>query len=94
MGLGAAPLEAPSGSLAIDLLAAVDAKSERIHDVEKRKAVEVHVSCANATYSMLAHEDGGVGVVQQVTGEPREFRDHLLGNVAMALGRYKHAKSG
>ena len=43
---------------------------------------------------MLAHEDGRVGIVEQIAGEPRKLRDHLLGNIGVPLRRNKHRSPG
>jgi hypothetical protein len=56
--------------------------------------VEVGVPCADPEDSVLAHENGGVRVVDQIPGEPGKFSDHLLGDVGVALGRDKHSEAG
>jgi hypothetical protein len=48
-----------------------------IDDFEKTKTVKVCISSADLSDSVRAHQDGGIGVVEQVAGKVRNFADHL-----------------
>ena len=45
--------------------------------------MEVRVPCADPECSVLAHEDGGVRVMDDIAGKPGKFGDHLLSDVAL-----------
>jgi hypothetical protein len=56
--------------------------------------VEVHIARADPAYPMLAHENRRVRIVEQIAGEPRKLRDHLLGNIRVPLGRDEQPSPG
>ncbi len=45
--------------------------------------MEIGVSGANAADAMFAHEDCGMGVMQEVAGQMGKFRKDLSGNVGV-----------
>lgn len=51
--------------------AAARSRSKRIYDFQKRELIEIGISGANSPNTVLAHENGRVRVVQQVTGKMR-----------------------
>ena len=65
----------------------------RVDDLEKGESMEVGVPCADLEYSVLAHKDGGVRVVDHIAGEPGKFGDHFLSDIGVALCRDKHPEA-
>ena len=55
--------------------------------------MEVHIAGTDAANSMLAHEYRCVSIVKQITGNPRNFCHHLLGNLRVSLGMNQYAES-
>ena len=55
--------------------------------------MKVGIPCADPKYSVLAHEDGGVCVVDHIAGEPGKLGDHLLSDVGVALCRDKQPET-
>ena len=55
--------------------------------------MKVGIPCADPKYSVLAHEDGGVCVVDHIAGAPGKLGDHLLSDVGVALCRDKQPES-
>jgi hypothetical protein len=49
--------------------------------------IEIGIARADSSDPVLAHENGGVRVVEQVAGEMRQLRNDLPGDVGVKLGR-------
>jgi hypothetical protein len=64
-----------------------------IDDFKKGKAVKIGISSANLADSVLAHEDGSMGIVEEIAREVRDFSDNLLRNHRVLLGRYQNVES-
>lgn len=59
--------------------------TKRIEHLQKRETVEIRVPGADAPDSMLAHEDGRVGIVDEIAGEVRQLGNDLLGDFGVPL---------
>jgi hypothetical protein len=68
-------------------------QSQRIDYFEKREAMEIHVVRTDLLDAMLAHENCRVRIVEDISGQMRRLRNHLGGNVRMALCRHEHAET-
>ena len=49
--------------------------------------MEVRIPGADPEHAMLAHENGGVRVVNDIAGEPRKLVDDFFCDVGVPLGR-------
>lgn len=56
--------------------------------------MEVAVAGAYLTNAVFPHEDGGVGIVENISRQMGRLLDHLGGDFGMALGRDEHAEPG
>lgn len=65
----------------------------RVNDFEKRKPVEVGIPAADPSDSMLAHEDRGVRVMEQVACEVWNLPDNLRGDIRVSLGGDEDAET-
>ncbi len=66
---------------------------KRIDDFEKREPVKISIAGTDLTDSMLPHNDGRVGVVEEIACQMRNLRYDLLGNFGMSLGRNEHPQA-
>lgn len=64
----------------------------RVNDFEKWKPVEVCIPSADPPDSMLAHEDRGMRVVEEVACKVRKLHDNLRGDIRVSLRGDKDAK--
>ncbi len=55
--------------------------------------MEVGVPSANPPNAVFAHEDCGVGVMQEVAGQMGKFGKHLSGHLGVPRGGDKHTYS-
>jgi len=55
--------------------------------------VEVHVPRDDSADAVLAHQDGGVGVVHEVSGEMRHLGKDPGGDRGMPVGGHQHAEA-
>jgi hypothetical protein len=55
-----------------------------IHDLEKRKSMEIRVSGANPANAMFTHQDCRMGIMEQIASQIRELREDLSGHLSMA----------
>jgi len=55
--------------------------------------MEVGVPGANPANPVFAHEGGGIGVVEEVTGKVGKFREDLSGHLGMPWRGDKRAQS-
>jgi hypothetical protein len=69
-------------------------RSKRIDDFEKWELVEIGIPGADSADSVLAHENGGVRVVHQITGEVRQLRNDFFGDIGVSLRRKENAEAG
>lgn len=60
-------------------------QSQRIDHIEKWEAMEISIPRANLLDAMLAHQDCGMTVMEEIAGQVRQFGKYLGGNVGMAL---------
>ena len=51
--------------------------------------MEVGVPGTDPPDSMLAHENGGVRVMEQIACQMRKLRDNLSGDIRVSLRRYE-----
>lgn len=77
-----------TGSMAMTL------SKQWVDDLEKGKTAEVRVARADTAYPVLAHKDGGVGVMKEISGKVRIFGDDRFGDLGVALGGNQHLKTG
>jgi hypothetical protein len=59
-------------------------RADGVDYFEKWEAVEIGVADADSTNPVLAHESGGVDVVEQIAREMRRLRNDRLGDVRMS----------
>ena len=59
---------------------------EGVDDLEKGETVEIRVSRINFPDSVLTHQDGGMGVVEQITGQVWKLLEELISDSGMAVG--------
>jgi len=64
-----------------------------IDHIEKREPAETGIPRADATDPMLAHENGGVGVMKDAAAKMRRLLEHLAGDVSTKLGRDKNVEA-
>jgi hypothetical protein len=67
-------------------------KVDRIDDFQKRELIEIRVPGADSPNSVLAHENCGVSVVYQITGDMRQLENHVSGDLGMPVGRDKNGE--
>ena len=65
----------------------------RVDHFEKRKAMEVGVSGTNPANTMFAHQDGGVGVMEQVAREMRKLGKQLPSHLRVPRGGNNYTQS-
>jgi hypothetical protein len=65
--------------------------SKWIDYFKKWKSAEICIPCADLPYSMLAHENGRVGVAHHVAREVGKLQNDFFGNVRMAVCRGEQA---
>jgi len=56
---------------------------QRINHLEKRKSMEVSIPGTNPMDAMFAHQDCGMGVVQEVAGQMGKLGKDLSGDLGM-----------
>ena len=56
--------------------------------------MEIRIASADPEDAMLAHQNGGARVVDEVAGEPWKLVDDFVCDVGVAFGRDKHSESG
>ena len=66
----------------------------RVNDVYKRKAVEVGIPSTHPPDAVLAHENGGMRVMEQVACQMRKLPDNLRGHVGVPRRGYQDADPG
>jgi len=67
---------------------------QRIDNFYKRKPVEIGIPSVDPPDSMLAHENGGMRIMEQITCEMRKFRNHLRSNIRVPLCGREDAETG
>lgn len=80
--------------MTLEPLSWLQLRLERVDDFKKRKLVKIGIAGANLTDSILAHEDRGVRVVEEITAQMRKLRYELFGDLSMSLRRDEHAEAG
>ena len=68
-------------------------RPKRIYDFQKRELIEIGVTGADSPNSVLAHENCGVGVMHQITGEMWQLQNDLSRDVGMPVGRDKNGEA-
>jgi hypothetical protein len=66
--------------------------SQRIQHLKKGKPGEIRIPRANSSYSMLAHENGRVCVMEKIAGEVRQLRNDDARDLGMPGCRKKDRK--
>jgi hypothetical protein len=59
---------------------------EGVDDFEKWKTVKIRVSCMDPPNSVFTHQDSGMRVVNQISGQVWELLKNLIGDSGMAVG--------
>lgn len=62
-------------------------QSNRVDHFEKRETIEVGIPGADSSDSVLTHENGGMGIVQQIAGKIRQLLNNLFRYIGMTLAR-------
>ena len=60
---------------------------ERVDHLDEREAVEVGVARVDAANSVLAHEDGGMSIVKNVSAQMRRFCNYFAQDIGMSRSR-------
>jgi hypothetical protein len=68
-------------------------RSERINDFQKPKLIKIRIAGADPSNAMLTHEDCRMRVMQEITGEMRQFQNDLPGDVGMPVGGNQNGES-
>ena len=68
-------------------------RSERINDFQKPKLIKIRIAGADPSNAMLTHEDCRMRVMQEITGEMRQFQNDLPRDVGMPLRGNQNGES-
>jgi hypothetical protein len=68
-------------------------RSNRIDNFQKLELIEIGIPSADPPNAVLAHENCGMRIVQQVAGEVRQLQNDLFGDVSVPLGRDKDSET-
>ena len=80
---GSACLPLKSGAFSNELSKGHSLSGQRVDHLKKGKSMEVGVPGANPAKPMFAHEDGSVGVVEQVAREMRQLGKNLSSHLGV-----------
>jgi len=58
---------------------------QRVNDFHKRKAMEVRIAGTDSPDAVLAHENGGMRVIEQIARQMRKLPDDLCGHIRVPL---------
>ena len=55
--------------------------------------MEIGIPRADLRYAVLAHEDGGVSIMENIAGKMRQLRNDFCGDLGVSIGGSKHGQS-
>ena len=60
--------------------------SKRIDDFQEHELIEIGIPGADSPDAVLAHENCGVRIVQQIASKVRQLQNHFAGDIGMTMG--------
>lgn len=68
-------------------------KLKRIDDFQKRELIEIGVPGTDLPDAMLAHENCGVSIVNQIADDVWQLENDFAGDVGMTMGRDENGEA-